>query len=629
MRIGFASSNPSFSRPVLEELSTRGHQIIHYQHSADLQQNAYQIGKLKAMTDAIFIDFAQEPLLAIVHDIEVPVTVRMHRVEMYMEENYVVNTGEGPRPFPWDRVENLVFVAEHVKQRFVENCNGRGVPLPRNMPVVPHVGVDCDLFRRADRDWSKPPFVMVCAGNLIPKKRQYTLIEMFADAEARWPGMFGLRIIGSSNMGGYGNSEYHANCTDALVRLGLGDKVMTSPSVPHDQMPMQFADSAFVVSASNEEGCATTVAEGMATGCIPLVANWRGAGGLYPEEWLWDTPTGFLNLLHGFMERKPEEAAAESLRMREWVKGRYSMPDVAGKVADLAQSQTKAAFYDGMIEHWVQQRDNPRQVAQGEWMVKNINPFTRMLEVGCAIGRQCELAKRPRPDGQPGAARVVGVDISRAAIFHAITSAQQNEIELEYGLVTEDEDLPPGPFDLVLLFDVLEHVNPSRAYALLQRISRVIEPGGRLLIAFPYEAQVHDGGFQVEEYICYPKQVRQALESLGFEVAMSPFGEDAEEFRMEAVKHAATILPCAEPQVAPAPEVTVVDGDADQQEPDPPSDPPVRKRRKAKRKPKAPVGDGEAGGKKPTRPKRKRAPARKKRRARRARKPKDTGDRAK
>lgn len=530
MRIGFASSNPSFSRPVLKELATRGHQVINYQHTGDPQQNAFQIGKLKAMSERLWVDFAQEPLLALVHDKPCPLTVRMHRVEVYNEDNYVANTGQGPRPFPWDGVDNLVFVCEHVRDRFLKNCNARGVPLPTNMIVVPHVGVDCDLFKFAERDWSKPPFVMVIAGNLIPKKRQYTLIELFADAEARWPGTFGLKIIGSSNIGGYGNAEYFQNCSDAVERLGLAEKVTSAPWVEHDAMAALYADSTFVVSASNEEGCATTVGEGMATGCLPLCANWRGAKALYPADWVWDTPAGFMRLLEQFVAMSPEARAAASAGARAWVETRYELGSVARRMADIIQGQTKAEFYDGFLEHWIQQRDNPRQVAQGEWMLTHVGPYTRMLEVGCAIGRQTELAKRA------GAERVVGVDLSRAAIFHAITSAQQQGLELEYGLVTEDGALPTGPFNLVLLFDVLEHVNPQNWYGLLERISLTMQPGGALLIAFPYMSQVHDGGFQVEEYVVYPKIVRQLLRNLGFEVAMSPFGEDAAEFRMEAVK---------------------------------------------------------------------------------------------
>lgn len=94
----------------------------------------------------------------------------------------------------------------------------------------------------------------------------------------------------------------------------------------------------------------------------------------------------------------------------------------------------------------------------------------RILEVGCSSGYQL------REFEKLGNFEVVGVDIDGAAAEHARREVGLNVLNS----TLREADLPPASFDLVILFNVIEHlVNPLD---MLEEICRVLKPGGSLAI---------------------------------------------------------------------------------------------------------------------------------------------------
>ena len=91
-----------------------------------------------------------------------------------------------------------------------------------------------------------------------------------------------------------------------------------------------------------------------------------------------------------------------------------------------------------------------------------------LLEIGCGAGRNLRALRYYRPD-----LAVHGVDLSQTALAEAvgfgghITYARGDALRLPY---------PDGGFDVVVLFDLLEHV--PDVDAAVAEVARVLKPGG-------------------------------------------------------------------------------------------------------------------------------------------------------
>lgn len=67
---------------------------------------------------------------------------------------------------------------------------------------------------------------------------------------------------------------------------------------PHgNDVPLWFSKIGFLLSTSEHEGSHQSVAEGMASGAIPVIRNWEGAELLYPEKFVFSTVDEAVHLI--------------------------------------------------------------------------------------------------------------------------------------------------------------------------------------------------------------------------------------------------------------------------------------------------------------------------------------------
>ena len=128
-----------------------------------------------------------------------------------------------------------------------------------------------------------------------------------------------------------------------------------------------------------------------------------------------------------------------------------------------------------------------------EWLDQHPPRALRVLDYGCGSGILAIAAAKL------GAKVVVGTDIDEQAITAARANAASNAVP---GVYTAPDDLPPGPFDLVLA-NILTNPLKLLAPVLLGRVAA----GGRLVLSGILERQAHD---VIEAYARHDRGVRLA-----------------------------------------------------------------------------------------------------------------------
>jgi SAM-dependent methyltransferase len=135
------------------------------------------------------------------------------------------------------------------------------------------------------------------------------------------------------------------------------------------------------------------------------------------------------------------------------------------------------------------------------WWATQFAAGRRVLDAGCGT------AYGTRMLAEAGAAHVTGVDVATAVLDAARPGCPGN-VELLQGDLRE-LPVPDRAFDLVVCFEVIEHVDDPEAA--LMELERVVAPGGILLISSPNRDVYEPGNpHHVHEYT--PRELQAALE---------------------------------------------------------------------------------------------------------------------
>ena len=137
-----------------------------------------------------------------------------------------------------------------------------------------------------------------------------------------------------------------------------------------------------------------------------------------------------------------------------------------------------AEYYNEAYQ--IPREDYRRAVADAFPMVKTTvgGAPRRMLEIGCSYGYMLD---RFRARGW----NVTGVEIDRRAALHA---REQLGLDVRAGRLHDVADSLPGPFDVVTLFHVIEHITDPAGF--MARLRQLLAPEGILVLRTPNAASV-------------------------------------------------------------------------------------------------------------------------------------------
>lgn len=170
------------------------------------------------------------------------------------------------------------------------------------------------------------------------------------------------------------------------------------------------------------------------------------------------------------------------------------------------------------------------------------NPADRLLEIGFGEGYGCQVV-------EPWITEYVGVEVDRESVAHAAAKyGRPGASFMHYDGVTLPFD--DASFDLVIAFQVLEHVRDPEAF--LRESRRVARPGARVLIITPNRNhRVGDGErpwnrYHVREFS--PSELdavmRKAFERVDvFGIHGSPVMNDIEKSRVLRARKLARLDP--------------------------------------------------------------------------------------
>jgi len=133
---------------------------------------------------------------------------------------------------------------------------------------------------------------------------------------------------------------------------------------------------------------------------------------------------------------------------------------------------------------------------------------SRVLEIGCGTGKTLQALAVACPN-----AIIVGMDLLLEGLEYA---RRRTEVPLVQGTI---EHAPfARAFDLVGMFDVLEHIDDDAAS--LREVHALVAPGRHLVITVPAHNALWSG-FDDESHHCRryePDELRERLAAAGFEV---------------------------------------------------------------------------------------------------------------
>lgn len=259
------------------------------------EQRPEQLRQLMQQADLVWLEWCDQTAITVSKLPKTcPIVCRLHSYELFSDWPSQVN---------WTAIDHLVFVSTAV-QELVARWHRVSVP-----QTVILNGVDCARFTIPPGKTMNKRIASV--GYINYKKNPALLLHAFHAIHDYDPA-YTLHIAGEHQ--------------DPRLVLYLEHYLRRHPLPVHfdgwvKDMPAWYADKSYVISTSLFESFHYSIAEGMASGLLPLVHDWFGADRLYPEQALFALPHDCRDLI-----KRYEQSDVTQLRQdfRTWIINRYN-----------------------------------------------------------------------------------------------------------------------------------------------------------------------------------------------------------------------------------------------------------------------------------------------------------------
>jgi len=204
----------------------------------------------------------------------------------------------------WKNICDLIFVAEHIKNIVIQQVPG--LPdIVGNIHIVPN-GIDMNKFSFKDRPRGRN---LAYIGNVNFKKGPMLLLHAFRELVQK-DDKYRLFVAGS-----FQDARYQLYFDQMIKEMGMEDNIRFNGWVK--DINSWLEDKQYIVCSSLLEGHPVGIMEAMARGLKPLIHNFVGARGIYPDKYLWNTIPEFV--------RMATEENYNSTEYRGFIETNYSM----------------------------------------------------------------------------------------------------------------------------------------------------------------------------------------------------------------------------------------------------------------------------------------------------------------
>ena len=244
---------------------------------------------------------------------------RLHSYEVFSEM---------PRQVDWSKVDHLVLVSDAVKDLLSYNFT---VPTPTSLI---HNGVDLEKFTIPVK---KPVGKKICSIGYINYKKNPALLLYSFKAIHDYDSEYTFHLAGEHQ-----DPRIQVYFAHLLPKLNI--------PVNFDgwvkDIPDYLRDKDFVISTSLFESFHYSIAEGMASGVLPLIHDWLGADQTYPKRYMFTTPDDSVRLIRELESANRSELQHEC---REFIAERYDNRRQLQKIENLISEVLKGN--DREVQH--------------------------------------------------------------------------------------------------------------------------------------------------------------------------------------------------------------------------------------------------------------------------------------
>ncbi len=203
--------------------------------------------------------------------------VRLHRMEIYTDYPADIDIGN---------VHRVVCVSKHIADEAIERFGWD----PDKLLVIPN-SIDVERFRLSKPEEALHTLAMV--GYVPQRKRLDLALDVIESLRRRDP-RFRLLLIGHPPSG-FGwvvrrpdEVDFFRRC---YARIQASDELRGAVTfLPFtENLPPVFQQAGFVLSTSDSEGHQVALAEGAASGAVPVIIDRPGARDQYPSRWVYSS----------------------------------------------------------------------------------------------------------------------------------------------------------------------------------------------------------------------------------------------------------------------------------------------------------------------------------------------------